>query len=718
MKSALILICLSAWMVEALPVSAGQLKVEKLADDIWRVRMERDGVWPKSGLNRYGVVADLKAKETGSDLSVLPVCPQIEQTAKGFAVSFPLGVETDVYGIGDVCRTNLMRRGASYEVWVKNVASYIPVPMALTSEGWGVFINTTWRNFFDVGKTDPKRLIVSAPEGEVDFYIFSGKDYAALLDAYTRVTGRPALLPAWGYGFAYVCNENIDMWGLMNEAHEFRRGNFPCDVIGLEPGWMDLHYDRTVWKRWHPKRFIFPYWNPTGSTTKTPWGPGDATTFIQALGHMGFKLSLWLCCDYDLFRYEEEVVSGRAKDIGRQVKEGEKVADGIWMDDRIGSGAKKEGRKVEEVHKGCEKYTPEERLEIMKKGSEACDADEPWFEHLKFFVDQGASCFKLDGCNQISEHPNRRWANGMSDEEAHNLYPVVYGKQMAHGFEEYTDRRAMVYSDGGYAGVQQYVATWAGDTGGGVKPLASILNLGLSGHSNQSCDMQIGDPKSRHFGFLQVWSQQNNWAYWKQAWYLAPEKQEAFKKYGELRYRLFPYLYTAAARASRTGYPAMRPLALVWPERKEYRQVITTYMLGDALLVSAFSDETVIPPGVWYDWETGERVVGPSVCKERITETHGGGLYVKAGAVIPMWPLKMHISKGWNETVEIHCWRGADGDGELYEDDGISLDYRAGKYALTPLKFEGGHLRVGERVGSFDGMREERTLKAVIHMDR
>jgi len=48
---------------------------------------------------------------------------------------------------------------------------------------------------------------------------------------------------------------------------------------------------------------------------------------------------------------------------------------------------------------------------------------EPWFEHLKKFVDQGAAAFKLDGSSQVIEHPTRKWGNGMTDEEMHNLYP-------------------------------------------------------------------------------------------------------------------------------------------------------------------------------------------------------------------------------------------------------------------------------------------------------
>ena len=348
----------------------------------------------------------------------------------------------------------------------------------------------------------------------------------------------------------------------------------------------------------------------------------------------------------------------------------------------------------------------------------------PWFEHLKKFVDQGARGFKLDGSWQVTDWngvPDRKWANGMDNEEAHNLYPLVYDKQMSRGFEDYLGKRSMVYSAGGWAGVQQYVASWAGDTGGGVKPLASILNLGISGHSNHSCDMQIGDPRSRHFGFLQAWSQQNNWFYWKQAWYMSPEKQASFRAYGKLRYALMPYLYTAAAEAARTGWPVVRSLALEYPKARDYDQVITTYKLGDALLVSAFAQETVIPEGEWFDWWTDEPVKGPSVRREEVTELHGGGLYVKAGSIIPTWPVKKSLSKGWNDEVVLEVWPGADGTAELYEDDGTSLAYRTGAFARTPLSVstQGDEIRlaVGPRTGRFAGMPQTRRMRARFHLN-
>ena len=84
-----------------------------------------------------------------------------------------------------------------------------------------------------------------------------------------------------------------------------------------------------------------------------------------------------------------------------------------------------------------------------------------------------------------------------------------------------------------------------------------------------------------------------------------------------------------------------------------------------------------------------------------------GALYVKAGAIIPMWPLRQHLDKGWNETVELHVWPGADGEFTLYEDDGLSLKYREGEYALTKITCKDGNVEIGERVGTYDGMPEK-----------
>jgi len=700
------------------------VRVDVLSERLFRVRHSKTRQWTESALNRYGILAAafpevafelteadgvyaiatgqarLTISRKGGALtlsaadgkSLTQHAAPVGQTHGGYDLRFTLAKDERLFGLGDVSRENLMRRGGVYEFWVLNVKAYIPIPVVLSNRGWGLLMNTTWRNTIDVGKSDPERMICTARQSDLDYYLFCGPDYRSLLDTYTSLSGRPSLLPIWGYGLTYVCNQNIDAFNLLNEAITFRRERLPCDVIGLEPGWMSKNYDGTTDKAWHPQRFPIPYWAPKGPHT-----------FFGALQRKGFKLSLWLCCDYDLGVFEEQQLAGnntpaagvKTAAAGATVN----VQEG-FVDQRLSRPGKTQPKTAAEPAK------PQPL--------------EPWFEHLKKFVDQGVAAFKLDGSSQVIEHPTRHWGNGMSDEEMHNLYPVIYAKQMARGFEEHARRRSMIYSAGGYVGVQQFVATWAGDTGGGAKPLASMLNLAFSGHSNHSCDMNVTDVEGIHFGFLQTWAQQNNWDYWYQPWYLEDEHTAAYRQYGQLRYRLLPYLYSTAAEAALAGYPVMRAMPLVYPEDPAWDTALSQYMLGEFLLVSAFSKQVRLPPGEWIDFWSGKRTSGPATLPVEITPTRGGALMVKGGAIIPTWPACDYLQQGWSPEVGLLVYPAAHSTFTLYEDDGISLGYRKGQFARTVLACDTAgktvKLTIGGREGTYAGMPETRDFTATVHL--
>lgn len=696
---------------------SAETMVEELQGNLWRVRMSRDGRWPESALNRYGILSNFQARATGSSMDFGKVTPTCEQVGRGFRLRFPLAPGERVFGLGDASRENIQRRPGKYRLRVENLTCYIPIAMAWTSRGWGVFVNTTFTPVFDVGAEDKDAMTVTAEEGDVDFYVFTGNSPRELLDVYTSLTGRPALLPVWGYGFTFVCNQYIDQFALIDETIGFREHRIPCDTMGLEPYWMEKCYDSTTRKRWDANRFVFPHWRPSGTHT-----------FPSAMERVGMKLSLWFCCKYDLFKYEEDLLAGREGPMTRSPDRRpcgyDRNKNAEWHDENI------EGKKIEHGEEASRPPVPALGGGAFRGEIEPYrhkEGERPWFEHIRQFVDQGADAFKLDGAWQVCEGsgvPGRKWSNGMSDAEAHNLYPLVYAKQMAMGFSEYTGRRAMVYSAGGWAGVQQYVATWAGDTGGGLKPLKSILNLALSGHPHQSFDMEPrfadGSFAGIHFGFLAPWAQLNNWDYWDIPWVDTEERVASFRAYAELRYRIAPYIYSTAAEAARTGYPIARPLSLVYPETSEYDACFDTYMLGDSLLVGVFGDGVTIPPGDWFEWRTGQKVTGPCRLPLKATVQWGGALYVKGGAIVPTWPVRQYLEKGWNEEVVFDVWPSADGDAELYEDDGVSLGYRTGAYSTTPLSVRRtadgrAQFTVGARRGSFVGMPETRRMKVRFH---
>jgi alpha-glucosidase (family GH31 glycosyl hydrolase) len=130
-----------------------------------------------------------------------------------------------------------------------------------------------------------------------------------------------------------------------------------------------------------------------------------------------------------------------------------------------------------------------------------------------------------------------------------------------------------------------------------------------------------------------------------------------------------------------------------------------------------------IPKGLWHDWRTAETVKGPCRRKVVTTPMWGGALYVKAGAIVPTWPQKQHIDRGWNDKVIVKVWPTADGEFTLHEDDGISLDYRkSGKSAKTKLSLkcegDGAAFTIGARKGSFNGMPPTRDFSVEFYVGK
>ena len=603
-------------------------------------------------LTRYGIVNQTESHDTldihadqeeiefsweGFSRRVLP-----KRKGKGFCITVPLLPEERLFGLGDESRETVMKRGRIADLWVRNAVCYGPIPFLISSANWGMFVNCTYRMQFDLDSNGKGEVVITAEKGNLEFYLFLGSDMKDVISKYTAVAGRPALLPRFGYGFTFVCNEEEGAKDVVNDCFQFRREEIPCDMIGLEPGWMETHYDFTTKKEWHPERFYFPTW--TAKNYSGTW------SFLYNLKQMGFRLSLWLCCDYDLLWAEEK----DRLDCQANSYEGAEIVDG-----HFGHGS------------------------IM---DQITVPGEAWFEHLKRFVDQGVSAFKMDGANQVLDHPDRLWACRYTDDEIHNLYPVLLAKQMSEGFSDYTGRRAMIYTSALYAGTQKYAATWAGDTGGGQGTLVSILNYAFCGHTNTTCDIDPTDIHSLHYGFLLPWSQILAWRNWHHPWLLGRRAEAVIREYAKLRSSLFPYLYSFAYTAYRSGIPIIRPMQLEYPDDKKYDHTANLYMLGDSLLVGAFDMTLDLPAGAWTDYFTGRKYSG------KITYTppegKGGALFVKDGAILVTQSPKAYLTEETDEGLEIQVYPGGNCSFDLYEDDGETLAYQRGECAITHMEWK------------------------------
>jgi alpha-glucosidase (family GH31 glycosyl hydrolase) len=169
------------------------------------------------------------------------------------------------------------------------------------------------------------------------------------------------------------------------------------------------------------------------------------------------------------------------------------------------------------------------------------------------------------------------------------------------------------------------------------------------------------------------------------------------KKYLELRYRLLPYNYTLIREACDTGMPPMRALWLYYPGDSQAVKLGDQYLWGRDLLVAPVVEKGVktrrlyLPAGAWYDWWTGEKVPAGATLEgwlDRPVDLATLPLFVRAGAIIPLDPVRQYTGQAVTEPTTLQVYRGADGKFVLYDDDGHSLDYLRGQGSWTKITWD------------------------------
>ena len=566
------------------------------------------------------------------------------------------------YGGGSTSRDHIQHRGELLRMWTTYQHTEIPMPFMISSENWGIFNNTTRKNFFDIGNYQSDVFSIYNTTDEVDFYLMFGNSMPDVINYYTAITGRPYLLPKYAYGLCFGPNMLEDQFDILNDAVRFREMGVPCDLFWLEPQWMEKRYDFSTKKKWNYQKFSAEaYWDSTRYPKKE-----NHRLLIGRLHGMGYHMGLWLCIEYDLSVPEEDAL---AKAMGKPLS-----------------------------------------------------GQEHWMDHLKNFVDNGVDGFKMDPARTIDEHPNFKYYNGHTDKEMHNLNQILLPKQMYKMMREHTGLRSWHHYTAGWSGTQHWSASTSGDNGGGRTALFDQLNLGMSGFLNTSCDvMNVNkdeELQSLHFGLFLPWVQINSWYSLHQPFYFPEKEKKMYRDYVKLRYALMPYIYSAALEGAQTGMPVVRSMPLMFPDDRKTDDMVYQYMFGQSFLVGIFSDSIYLPKGNWFDFWTGEKLAGGREIKHAIPDNRSGLLFVREGAIIPFQKDMQFIGEEPLDTLMVKVFPKDVSSYTMYEDDGKTYDYENGAIATT--RFE---CKQSERIveftvfpveGSYNGMCKARTYELEI----
>ena len=189
-----------------------------------------------------------------------------------------------------------------------------------------------------------------------------------------------------------------------------------------------------------------------------------------------------------------------------------------------------------------------------------------------------------------------------------------------------------------------------------------------------------------------------------------------------LRYRLAPYIYTAARQAYDTGVCLCRPMYYDWPEEDAAYEAINQYMFGDDILVAPVTKpvdpvtkeaevEVWLPKGTWYDVSRGEIVEGGRKLTRGYT-VEETPWFVKAGAVIPMYPDSVNrLGNPGTDDIVLFCAPSQDFSRvehvegnvfstSIYEDGGDNADY-ATNFRRTTIRREGNRVTIAPRKGAY-----------------
>ncbi|MGQ9848684.1 MAG: TIM-barrel domain-containing protein [Aggregatilineaceae bacterium] len=588
--------------------------------------------------------------------------------------SFHLRPDEHLFGLGEKF-TPLDKVGQRIVTWTVDALgstserSHKNIPFLLSTRGYGLLLDTGARITWELGTVSCQSYTAIAETAALDMYLIYGPTPAEILERYTALTGRAPVPPKWTFGlWVSSCGSYRDQAAMQKLVDGLDEHDLPADVVHVDPWWM-------TWRK---------YCDFTWDRAAFP----DVEGFIADLHARDLHLCLW---EHPYISVESELF-----EVGKREGYFVKRPDGeVYIIDY--------GLSLAPRPDGVARFaTPETswnaRVAMVDFTNPAAYR---WYQELhRPVLRMGVDVFKTDFGEDIPH--DAVFFNGQTGATMHNLYPLLYNQCV---FEVTQQERGygVVWSRSGTAGNQRYPVCWSGDPAADFDSLACTirggLSVGLAGVPFWSND--IGAFRGMPSPQLYV-----RWAQFtllcsharmhgdtpREPWVFGAEALAIVRRYTLLRYRLFPYLYSLAHEAHRTGLPVIRAMPLVFPDDPNTCDKDLQFMLGPWLLVAPIYDageeRTVyLPEGVWFDFWTGERFAGPATLRVH-APLDTLPLFVRGGAILPMMQEARRIPKGAIDPLILEIYPHGRGIYTLYEDEGETAVHCEAQEHAIELRIE------------------------------
>ncbi|WP_343732211.1 TIM-barrel domain-containing protein [Duganella sp.] len=556
----------------------------------------------------------------------------------------------------------------------------------------------------------------------INYYVISGESIDKVIAGYHHLTGQAPMMPKWAYGFWQSRQRYETQEQLLGVLREYRKQGWPVD--NMVQDW--FYWPENGWGSHDFDKARFP----------------DAKAMVDEVhkANARIMISIWGKFYSNTDNYKELAAKGHMWT--------KNVEDGAL--DWVGPGYK---------NSHYSPYAPEARdiyYRQMKSKLVDLGFDAWWMDNTEPDVlsnSRPADFKKLIGPTIYG-----------AGEITFNPYSLVHTEGFySHLKKDQPEKRQFILSRSGFAGIQRNAtAIWSGDTASRWNNLYDQISAGvsasMSGIANWTHDIG-GYAQETRFQVGEVGSAQENrstgvkqgnpedikeWRELNLRWFqfgafsplfrshgevvkreiheISPEgspMRESMVWYDKLRYRLMPYIYSAAADIHYESGAIMRGLVMDFPNDEAVKDIKDQYLFGRSMLVApvtaygARERSVYMPKGAnWYDFYTGELYKGGSTATIKAAETRIPVL-VKAGAILPVGPVTQYVDEKPDAPITLNIYTGADGKFSLYEDDGVSNAYLRGEFSRIPLSYNDktGVVTIGDRTGQYKGMVAKRQFK-------
>ena len=648
--------------------------------------------------------------------STLPGCPFVKDSNARVTAYSRMNEDDCFYGFGE--KTGMLDKNKSFlreratdalgydaekfDTLYKHIPFYIRLDRA-TKKAVGVFYHNFYESVFNMGceKSNywPRYSYFQADGGDLDCFLIGGDSIARIVDNYTLLTGRPALLPKRAYGYQgssmyYPELEKDSDDAVLDFVDTVHAEGFPMDGFHLSSGYTSYNNKRCVFT-WNTTRF------------KDPSAYFHAMNEKHAQNVPNVKPGILLCHPmFDEFNAEGVFVTDS--------KNKDTYGVGKWWggDGAFWDFTKPEAREAWKHH--------------LTESIIAVGTNSVWNDNCEYdsLMDKDCGC-DFDG-------------KGGTIGQLKPIMSTLMCKMGAEAVVEHDpNARPYMVCRSGSAGIQRYAQTWCGDNYTCWNTLKYnipiITGMGLSGQPNEGGDIGgFAGPAPSEELFVR-WVQQgifqarfsihsassDNTV--TEPW-MFRDSADLIREAVRLRYRFTPYLYSAAYAASQNGAPIMRALVYDFQDDPNVWQDSFDYLFGRDILVAnvleqgAKTRSVYLPAGCnWYDWNDKLHAYAGGQTIEVPVDMSTIPMFVRDGAVIAMAENPLTSMEG-DVVTDLRLLVAPAGQNvtTLYDDDGISNDYKKGGWHKTTIT-----TTAGERVTmdfAFSGDYADTVKKVTVEM--